>query len=152
MELEQYVKDVYQDLLFTYVSTFNKILRCYTKEEESYWRGYRETNLEIFSKMREILLLNYRSQNNNPIYQYTLFKGKDEYFEEDINVSLQGILTYRDLKFKIYLDDNGQQLCLLLDNNLIGGGTYTSNIEDCGFLYYIDLYLDNKYWNEHKYM
>ena len=36
MELEQYVKDVYQDLLFTYVSTFNKILRCYTKEEESY--------------------------------------------------------------------------------------------------------------------
>ena len=59
---------------------------------------------------------------------------------------------YWNLKFKIYLDDNGQQLCLLLDNNLIGGGAYTSNIEDCGFLYYIDLYLDNKYWNEHKYM
>lgn len=141
MKFEDLLKEYEQQLVYVNRMTNPNTLSFYHKTKE-YWDGYLNGCFHWFEKMK------LECEDFNPIinqdfsgeekekYKYNIKNNNEEY-------PLYGLLEYRGEKIPVYIDEDGQQLFAVYQEQEISGGGFNIHCEE-DFCYMIDQIKDLK--------
>lgn len=144
MKFEDLLKEYEQQLVYVDRMTNPDTLSFYHKTKE-YWDGYLNGCFHWFEKMK-LECDDFKpginqdfSKEEEDKYKYNI-KNNDE---EDTEYPLYGLLEYREEKIPVYIDENGQQLFIVYQEQEISGGSFNIHCEE-DFCYAIDQIKDLK--------
>jgi hypothetical protein len=128
----------FEDLLYVYESQLAYVERMmepntlsFYKKTEEYFKGYKAACFKWFEEMK-LECEDFKPQ----------IEKVDTKIKRDNGDLLIGYLNYRGEQIPVYDDDQGQQIYIIYNGEVIPGGSYNL-LPEYDFCYFIDLKKDN---------